>query len=223
MWGEVLETAEPWLVRIGGFLSELGRIPQSRRDGSERFHRSGEDLGFDLLGFWKWSVSDVVSNATRGRLAEYIIAQAIGAAGGVRDEWAAYDLHDPRGIAIEVKSAAYIQSWHQDRLSTISFNCPKSRAWNPETNRQSNVQTRQAQVYVFALLAHQDQSTLDPFDVAQWEFYVVPTFVLDERKRSQHSITLTSLRALHGPPVAYSELRSAVGVAAETHRSARSC
>lgn len=203
-------------------MGELGRISQHRRDGSERFHCAGDDLGFDLRGFWEWSVSDVVSNATRGRLAEYIIAQAVGAADGVRDEWAAYDLHDPRGISIEVKSAAYIQSWHQDRFSTITFNCPKSRAWDPETNRQSDVQSRQAEVYVFALLAHKDQATLDPFDLSQWEFYVVPTVWLDERKRSQHSISLKSLRALHGDPVSFSELRSAIGAAVKTHRASRS-
>ena len=166
-------------------MGNLSRIPQLRRDGTERFHSGGADLGFDLLGFWKWSVSDLVSNATRGRLAEYIIATAIGAADGVRDEWAAYDLLDPRGISIEVKSAAYIQTWHQDRLSTISFNCAPSFAWDPETNRQSDVKRRQAEVYVFALLAHQHQATLDPLDVAQWEFYVVPTVTLDRRERSQ--------------------------------------
>ena len=201
-------------------MGDLGRIPQVRRDGSERFHSCGSDLGFDLRGFWEWSASDVVSNATRGRLAEYIIAQAIGAADGVRDEWAAYDLSDPRGISIEVKSAAYIQSWHQDNLSTISFNCPKSRAWDPETNQQADTPCRQAEVYVFALLAHQDQDTLDPFDVTQWEFYVVPTCTLDQRERSQHSITLKSLRTLHGEPVAYAGLADAIAAAAEIHRAA---
>ena len=181
---------------------------------------SGADLGFDLLGFWKWSVSDLVSNATRGRLAEYIIATAIGAADGVRDEWAAYDLLDPRGISIEVKSAAYIQSWHQDQPSTICFTCAPSFAWDPETNRQSDVKRRQAEVYVFALLAHQHQARLDPLDVAQWEFFVVPTVTLDRRERSQHSITLKSLRELHGPPVDYAGLKDAIADAAAVHRAA---
>ncbi|MDY0339962.1 MAG: hypothetical protein RBS17_01950 [Coriobacteriia bacterium] len=44
----------------------------------------------------------------RGRLAEYVIAHAIGTAEGVCDEWAAYGLIDPRGISIEAKSALYI-------------------------------------------------------------------------------------------------------------------
>jgi hypothetical protein len=72
-------------------------------------------------------------------------------------------------------------------------------------------------VYVFALLAHHHQATLDPLDVAQWEFFVVPTDTLDRRERSQHSITLNSLRALHGPPVDYAGLRGAIADAAAIH------
>ena len=196
-------------------MGDFGRIPRERRSGNEPFRDGDRPLGFDLLGFWQWSSSDVVSNATRGVLAEYLVAKAIGAADGLRDEWAAYDLHDPRNISIEVKSAAYLQSWHQDRLSAISFNCSKSLGWDAETNQQNSEKRRQAQVYVFALLAHQDQSTLNPLDVSQWEFYVVPAVALDRRERSQHSITLPSLRALHGESVGYSELKRAIGEAAE--------
>lgn len=201
-------------------MGELRRIPQVRRTGNEPFCDGGCPLGFDLLSFWQWSASDVVSNATRGVLAEYLVAHAIGAAGGVRDEWAACDLLDPRDMPIEVKSAAYIQSWHQERFSTITFNCSKTLAWDPETNRQDTVKCRQAKVYVFALLAHKDQATLNPLDVSQWEFYVVPTVVLDRRERSQHSITLKSLRDLHGEPVGYADLKRAIGKAAEVHDAA---
>ena len=64
-------------------------------------------------------------------------------------------------------------------------------------------------MYVFALLAHKDKATVDPMDVGQWEFYVVPTRVLNERERSQHSITLPSLRKL-AQAVTYGELLGAV-------------
>lgn len=48
-------------------------------------------------------------------------------------------------------------------------------------------------------------------DVAQWEFYVLPTAVLDARERSQHSITLKSLCALHAEPsAAYGDLPRAI-------------
>ena len=49
----------------------------------------------------------------RGVVAEYLVAQALGVAGGVREEWAPYDVDAPGGIRVEVKSAAYIQSWNQ--------------------------------------------------------------------------------------------------------------
>ncbi|MFQ5667600.1 MAG: hypothetical protein ACE5I7_14405 [Candidatus Binatia bacterium] len=75
---------------------ELGPIEVKRHQGGESFHSGGHPLGFDLLDFWQWSCSDLVSNATRGILAEYLVAGALEAAGDcVRDEWAAYDLTAP--------------------------------------------------------------------------------------------------------------------------------
>lgn len=131
-----------------------------------------------------------------------------------RSEWTAYDLSTEDGIKVEVKSAAFVQSWHQDRLSTIQFQVRKTQAWDPATNRYNQERRRQADVYVFALLAHQDKLSIDPLDVGQWQFYVLPTSVLDARQRSQHSITLRSLQRLCGAPVSYEGLAEAVGRAA---------
>jgi hypothetical protein len=193
----------------------LARLTTTRKTGAERFHRRGEDLGFNLLSFWQWSTSDLVSNISRGRLAEYLVARALGlATEGVRDDWAAFDLITPSGIKVEVKSAAYIQSWHQRVLSSVGFLVPKTLAWDAGTNLQARETCRQADVYVFALLAHVDKPTIDPLDLGQWRFYVLPTSVLNARTRSQHSITLKSVEGLAGPPVEYSLLREAVEKAA---------
>jgi len=56
------------------------------------------------------------------------------------------DLQTAEGIKIEVKSAAYVQSWHQKKLSMISFLTPRTRAWDSETNTQSVEVRRQADV-----------------------------------------------------------------------------
>ena len=195
--------------------STLGPIELARKTGAERFCDGDADLGFDLLSFWQWSTSDLVSNATRGVLAEYIVAQALGVAdSAIREEWAAYDLLMPRGIKVEVKSAAFIQSWHQNKLSTISFRTPKTRAWDRVTSRQSQEAMRQADVYVFAILAHKDKATVNPLDLGQWRFLVLSTSVLDKRTRSQHSITLPTLEKLCGEPVQYRGLVAAVEAAA---------
>ena len=68
-------------------------------------------------------------------------------------------------------------------------------------------------MYVFALLKHQDKNTIDPLNVDQWEFYVVPTADLDRRVRSQYGITLPSLIKLC-TPVDFNGLQAAVSRAA---------
>lgn len=189
----------------------LPRITPTLRAGSEPIHRDGQASDYTLLDFWRWSTSDLVSNATRGVLAEFLVAMALRVPlDQPREEWAAWDLTTPEGIKVEVKSAAYVQSWTQKNLSKITFNTPKTRAWDAESNQQSHEMRRQADVYVLCLLAHQDKRSIDPLDLSQWEFFVLPTSVLDERKRSQHSITLPSLLRLHGPGFEHAGLRDAV-------------
>ena len=81
--------------------------------------------------------------------------------------------------------------------------------WDRETNKFDKEKKRQADVYVFALLFHKDKETVNPLDISQWEFFVLPTIVLDERERSQHSITLPSLKKLTDS-VSFFELGQAV-------------
>ena len=192
-------------------MNELKEIEITKRSGEEKFRDGGKNLDFNLLSFWQWSSSDVVSNATRGILAEYMVGKALGCIkdDDVRDEGRAYDLDTQAGVRIEVKSAAYVQSWKQSRLSKISFNVPKTFGWDRETNKFDKEKKRQADVYVFALLFHKDKKTVNPLDISQWEFFVLPTKVLDQREPSQHSITLPSLKKLTDS-VSFFELGQAV-------------
>jgi hypothetical protein len=189
----------------------LGRLKVERLSGAEVFHDAGRSAGFDVLDFWRWSTSDLLMNTTRGVLAEYIVARALGVATDrAREEWGAFDLKTSDGLRVEVKSSAYVQSWTQRKLSSIQFVVPKRRGWDPDTNRMEAEARRHADVYVFALLAHKDKGTVDPLNLAQWQFWAVPTEDLDGRPRSQHSITLTSLCKLAGDPVHYEDLCTAV-------------
>ena len=192
-------------------MNDLGPIDASRRKGTEPFRDSEQSLGFDLLSFWQWSSSDLVTNTTRGILAEYLVARALGAVppGKVRDVWESYDVELDDGRGVEIKSSAFLQSWHQDRLSQITFKIPKTHAWDKATGKFSEETQRQADVYVFALLAHTDQETLDPMDVSQWEFYVVPTTTLGRQMPNQKSIGLSALQKLT-EPLAFRELKDAV-------------
>lgn len=175
----------------------LDRLQILPRTGDEPVHDAGRPTGLRLRDFWRWSASDLVSNVVRGIFAEFLVAYALGIdVSGVRDSWAAFDLVTPAGTRVEVKSAAYVQSWWQRRLSPIAFSVRRTRAWSADTGVMATEAVRQADVYVFALLAHVDKKTIDPLNAEQWRFFVVPTAVLDTRTRSQHSITLKSLRAV---------------------------
>lgn len=195
-------------------MTHLGTITVTRRTGEEPFHTGGRQLGFELRSFWSWACSTLSGNALRGLIAEYLVAQAVGAADGVRTEWDACDVVTRDGTRIEVKSSAYVQSWKQAKLSTISFDIGMKRGWDAVTNTMATVASRSADVYVFAVHAHRDKSTLDPLDVAQWEFYVLPTRLLDERCLTQKRIGLSSLIKLGPRKVAFEELGAAIAAAA---------
>lgn len=104
------------------FLDKLDII---RKLGTEQFSLEGQNLGISLLDFWSWSSSDLVSNTLRGILAEFLVAHDLGISQTLRTEWDAYDLVTAEGIKIEIKSAAYLQSWKQKTSLKSSLTYPK--------------------------------------------------------------------------------------------------
>lgn len=182
----------------------LPAVEMRELTGNEPIGGAGTPTGRTLLDFWKWSASDVLSNAPRGVLAEFLVGHALGAVDSPREAWAAYDLETPDGIRVEVKSAAYVQSWCQDELSQISFSI--GRTWDEDGMKQE----RPSDAYVFALLAEQDKEKINPLDIGQWEFYVVSTRELDEACEDQATIRINPLRELVGEEVPYAKLRAKV-------------
>jgi hypothetical protein len=76
-----------------GSLEALAVTP---RTGDEPFTYMGKDIGPGLLGYWRWAYPDLVSNATRGVLAEYIVGMALRCVDGrARTEWDASDCSSP--------------------------------------------------------------------------------------------------------------------------------
>ncbi|MDO5146100.1 MAG: hypothetical protein Q4D60_03780 [Eubacteriales bacterium] len=107
-----------------------------------------------------------------------------------------YDITSPSGRRVEVKSAAYLQSWTRDYYSKINFDIAPKRAWTPESGYSPEV-VRHSDLYVFCVYTalSKDQSILD---LDLWDFYVLPTAVLNQECPEQKKIGLQSLIAL-GP------------------------
>lgn len=186
------------------------------KTGAEPFRNGAFLLKRTLLDFWRWSASDLVGNALRGVLAEFIVATALDLKQAGRVEWEAFDLVTPGGVTLEVKSAAYVQAWEQKAHSKIKFGIAPTRAFEAATNTNTGPLKRQADIYVFCLLHHQYRATVDPLDVGQWTFYVLPTATLERQCPTQKSIVLASLLRMKPCQCAYEELAKAIETIGET-------
>ncbi len=85
-------------------------------------------------------------------------------------------------MRIEVKSGAYLQAWWQGdgRLSNIQFSIRPTRAWDSINGYAEEVK-RQSDVYVFCLYTETVRERADPLVLDGWDFYIVPTHILDEQ------------------------------------------
>jgi hypothetical protein len=185
-------------------------IPIEYLRGDKPFIIEDAPSKYTLLDFWSWAFSDVLTNTTRGMVAEFIIATALGIdIKKPRDGWAKFDL-TYKNHGIEVKSASYHQRWYQHRISTISFNIPKRKGWDANTNKFDAMPRRQADIYVLSLLAEKYREKVNPLNMDQWIFWVVDTSFFDNRARSQHSITYNSLLKEIGKPIRYNQLKIAI-------------
>ena len=173
-----------------------GVIEPQPLNPDEKFidEESSTNISATIGDFWQWAYSDLISNTDRGILAEYIVAIALGIDDTVRVPWGPYDLGTPAVTKIEVKSASYVQSWYQKELSKIQFGIRKTLEWIPEKNDFGTEKKRQSDVYVFCLLSQQVKADINPLDLEQWEFYVVPTAVLDKELGDAQSISLSRVK-----------------------------
>jgi hypothetical protein len=188
---------------------ELPKIKPVKKSGNEPFYHHEKPLDFNLKDFWSWNQSNLLDNTMRGVLAEFIVKEALGIKEGVRTEWECYDLKTESGIKVEVKSAAYIQSWKQKGYSKIQFGIGKtiSDTTNPAFD---GISRRWSDYYIFCVLDHKDQNTVDPLNLDQWIFYVLKTEVLNSKVPDQNKINLSSLLKLNPVKTNYYKLKNQI-------------
>lgn len=181
-------------------------IKTEKKTGQESFIFNEKPLTENVLSFWQWSSSELLGNALRGVLAEFIIASAIDVLEKPREEWDAYDLVTKQGLKIEIKSSAYLQSWEQTELSKIIFGIRPTIDWKDEKKEIK----RQADIYVFCVLSHKNKDTVNPLNLNQWDFYVLDTEILNTKIPKQKTITLSSLLKLEPIKIKYDGLKNAI-------------
>ena len=161
--------------------------------------------GYSIADFWSWAYSDIMTNTTRAVFAEFIVGSALRVIDEPRKEWDGVDLRY-QGKKLEIKSSAYLQTWHQKSLSTIRFDIAKKRSWDAITNTYTDHPIRASDIYVFCLFTEKDPGRADLLDVSQWEFYVVSTHRIEQELGDQKSVSLSRIQSMC-KPVEYHALK----------------
>ena len=65
-------------------------------------------------------------------------------------------------------------------------------------------------MYVFCVLAHLNDQTINPLELTQWEFYILPTSTLDSSLGDQKTVSLSRLKEIGAVALGYDQIRNAV-------------
>ena len=183
--------------------------------GLEHLVDGSSVLPFHIADYWQWAYSDMLRNTQRGVFAEFIVKAALDLGGiftnnNIRSNFEPFDLVGPNitksstpprlenssfPCRIEVKSAAYIQSWnpHPGTTPRITFSIAPAKVpdetgdYRPDAPMQRN-----SDVYVFTVYTAKERGR-NILDMNLWEFYVAKTSALDEKYGNQKTVSLTNL------------------------------
>ena len=133
-----------------------------------------------------------------------------GASAGISVNWLPFDVTSPSGRRIEVKSAAYIQAWTPENIfAQIRFDIGRKLAWDNATASYSSEAKRNCDLYVFCLFTAKTKD-ISLLNLDYWDFYVLPTSVLNEKMPEQKGISLSSLLKLEPVKTDYAGLGAVI-------------
>lgn len=143
------------------------------------YNKNKTDLTLSEL--WQWKFSDIYD--LQDVIAEYIVEKALGMEKSFNvGYWTLYDI-EYRKKRIEVKETGYFHSWNkpgEKRSKQRTFGITK--AYSKYKDNTSSYE-RQNDIYVFCLNTGNEREDSNPMELSNWEFYVVPTKIINEKCR----------------------------------------
>ncbi len=189
--------------------------------GDEHFTFYGIPLDKTFSDFAMWFISDILDSGNRGPMMEYVIGNALGIDfTEARTDNQAWDLMY-RNCYIEVKTSAYVQAWNQTQPANISFSIRKTNeksTWDLIDKSDDNKRKRHSALYIFCLYKYRDKPTANPMVLDHWDFYIVPTKLLDEKLGDQKTINLKKLNSLNPIKCEYDGIRESVDLIIDDYK-----
>lgn len=182
--------------------------------GKEEFNHNGKSAGFKMLDFWQFAFSSIYD--IQGEIAEFVVAKALGIDVPHNKElWTLYDI-DYRSVRIEVKETSYYHPWNEDGKVSQSRKFGITMANSDyEDKNNPNRYERQNDIYVFCVVNGDTRATSNPLVLDNWDFYIVPTEVINEKCKSNKSISLKRIHQLGYSPLKYNEIKNVVDIETE--------
>jgi hypothetical protein len=178
--------------------------------GNEKFVFDGESTEFDFLDFWRFHFSNIYD--LQDKLAEFIVSKALGVNEAQNDQyWTLWDV-SYRGKRIEVKETSYYHSFNEEgKVSNRrSFGITMANG-SYDTGKSGNEEfCRQNDIYVFCLNIGDTRETSYPLNLNNWEFYIVPTSVINEKCGNNKTISLGRIKGLGFSAKRYNEIKTEI-------------
>lgn len=175
-----------------------------------KFTYNENNAGFSMLDFWKFQFSQIYD--IQGDIAEFIVAKALNKTeADNKDLWTLYDI-SYRNKRIEVKETSYYHAWQTDdepksKARTFGITKANSSYENPD---EENRYERQNDIYVFCLNTGYTKSESYPLNLNNWEFYIVPTQVINEKCGNNKTISLSKIKKLGFNATKYDSIKNVI-------------
>ena len=120
-------------------------------------------------------------------IAEFLVAKALGLVVPQNcNGWTLWDILY-NGVKIEIKSTAYYHSWRSDGKVSNRRSFGITKAYSKYQDSTSEYK-RQNDIYIFCLNTGNTKEESNPLHLENWQFYVVPTKVIDKKCKDNKTI-----------------------------------
>ena len=177
--------------------------------GNEKFVIGGTELNLTMLDFWQFKYSNIYN--LQEVIAEFLVAKALDREKADNDDyWTLWDI-DYRNKRIEVKQTSYYHSFNKPGVVSKqrSFGINKTNS-NYEYVNEKNCYERQNDIYVFCLNTGDTAESSNPLNLENWEFYIVPTRIINEFCGDYKTISLGRIKTMGFTPIPYEDIKLCV-------------
>lgn len=163
--------------------------------GKEKFTINGNELEFGIIDFWQYKYSNIYN--MQEVIAEFLIEKALGMDKSYNtDSWTLFDI-PYRNKRIEIKQTSYYHPWNEDgKISNQRVFGITMANSNYEKPEEENKFERQNDIYVFCLNSGTTKETANPLNISNWEFYIIPTKIINELCGKNKTISLNKVRKI---------------------------